>query len=78
LFADVFRRYRDELAPEHQLVGIAKVRHGELLLAARKLGDAEREFRSGDEILKKQTSPPPLWVERAKKGLDSVRVAMQR
>jgi serine/threonine-protein kinase len=78
LFADVFRRYKEELAPDHQLVGIAKVRYAELLLAERKLSDAEKEFRAGDVILRKQSSPPPLWLERVKKGLDSVTVARTR
>ena len=78
LFADVFRRYKEELAPDHQLVGIAKVRFAEVLLADRKLSDAAREFKDGEEILKKQSTPPPLWMQRAKKGLDSVRVAMLR
>jgi serine/threonine-protein kinase len=78
LFADVFRRYKEELAPDHQLVGIAKVRYAELLLAERKLSDAEKEFRAGDVILRKQSSPPPLWLERVKKGLDSVTVARVR
>ena len=74
LFRDVFRRYGEELAPDHQLVGIAKVRYGEVLLADRKLAEAKRELRSADEILKKQSSPPPLWIERAKKALDSVAI----
>jgi serine/threonine-protein kinase len=78
LFTDVFRRYKEELTPDHQLVGIAKVRYAELLLAERKLADAEREFRAGDVILKKQSSPPPLWLERVKKGLDSVTIARRR
>jgi serine/threonine-protein kinase len=71
LFADVFRRYKEELAPDHQLVGIAKVRYGEVLLADHKLAQAEREFSEAQVILKKQDSPPPLWVARADKGLDS-------
>jgi serine/threonine-protein kinase len=71
LFADVFRRYKEELAPDHQLVGIAKVRYGEVLLADHKLAQAEREFRDAQAILKKQDSPPPLWVTRADKGLES-------
>jgi serine/threonine-protein kinase len=72
LFLDVFRRYREELTPEHQLVGIAKVRYGEVLLADGKLSDAERELKSAQAILNKQSSPPPLWLDRAKKGLDSI------
>jgi serine/threonine-protein kinase len=78
LFSDVFRRYKEELTPDHQLVGIAKVRYAELLLAERKLADAEREFRAGEVILRKQSSPPPLWLERVTKGLDSVTVARGR
>lgn len=74
LFADVFRRYKEELPSDHQLVGIAHVRYGEVLVADRKLTDAQREFDSANVILKKQSSPPPLWVARAKKGLDSVAI----
>ena len=77
LFADVFRRYKNELAPDHQLVGIAKVRYGEILLDGRKFALAQREFRSAGEILKKQSSPPPLWVARATKGLDSATAAVR-
>jgi serine/threonine-protein kinase len=76
LFADVFRRYKEELAPDHQLVGIAKVRYGEVLLADHKLAQAEREFRDAQAILKKQDSPPPLWVTRADKGLESATQAI--
>jgi serine/threonine-protein kinase len=71
LFADVFRRYKEELPADHQLVGIAKVRYGEVLLDDHRLADAAREFREAQVILKKQDSPPPLWVTRADKGLDS-------
>lgn len=71
LFADVFRRYREELSPEHQLVGIAKVRYGEVLLDDKRFADAEREFREAQAILKRQDSPPPIWVTRATKGLES-------
>ena len=77
LFADVFRRYKGELAPDHQLVGIAKVRYGEILLDGRKFARAQREFRSAGDILKKQSSPPPLWVARATKGLDSATAAVR-
>jgi serine/threonine-protein kinase len=73
LFDEVFRRYREELAPDHQLVGIAKVRYGEVLLASGKLAGAEKALREGEVILKKQASPPPLWVSRAEKGIDSVK-----
>ncbi len=72
LFDDVFRMYKEELTPEHLLFGIAKVRYGEVLLADGKLDDAERELKAGEVILKKQSSPPPLWLDRAKKGVDSV------
>ena len=69
LFRDVLRRYSEVLTPEHQLVGIAKVRYGETLLAAGKRDDALRELKTADAILAKQSSPPALWVERARKGL---------
>ena len=69
LFRDVLRRYSEVLTPEHQLVGIAKVRYGETLLAAGKREDALRELQTADAILAKQSSPPALWVERARKGL---------
>ena len=78
LFADVFRRYREELSPDHQLVGIAKVRYGEILLAGKKWGDAERELKSAEAILKKQSSPPKAWLDRATKGLDSATTALRR
>jgi serine/threonine-protein kinase len=78
LFSEVFQVYKEELTPEHQLVGIAKVRYGEVLIADRKLDQAENELKSGEAILRKQSSPPPLWLERAKKGLDSVTAARSR
>jgi serine/threonine-protein kinase len=78
LFDEVFRRYKEDLTPGHQLVGIAKVRYGEVLLADGKLDDARRELKSGEDILKKQSSPPPLWLDRAKKGLDSITVVRSR
>ena len=78
LFADVFRRYKEELAADHQLVGIAKVRYGEILLADNKLRDAERELKAAEDILKKQSSPPKVWLDRATKGLDSATTALKR
>jgi hypothetical protein len=49
----------------------APQRYGEILLDERKFADAKREFTEASAILKKQDSPPPLWVTRATKGLDS-------
>ena len=72
LFRDVLRRYADELAADHQLVGIARVRLGEVLLLDRKLNDAERELLGGYQILAKQSTPPPVWMERARQSLVSV------
>jgi hypothetical protein len=51
------------------------VRLGETLLNEKRFADAKREFQEADRILSKQSSPPPLWVDRAKKGLASATVA---
>jgi serine/threonine protein kinase/tetratricopeptide (TPR) repeat protein len=69
IFRDVIRRYREVLTPDHQLMGIAQVRLGETLVPQRRYADAERELLAGYAILKKQTSPPPTWVLRARTGL---------
>jgi eukaryotic-like serine/threonine-protein kinase len=73
LFRDAIRRYTEELAPDHQLMGIAKVRLGETLLASRKNGEAVQNFTAAAAILAKQSSPPPIWMERARKGLAAAR-----
>jgi serine/threonine-protein kinase len=75
LFNDALRRYAAELPPDHQLVGIARVRLGEVLIDEHRYADARRELTEGQRILAKQSSPPPLWMERAKKGLSAVIVA---
>ncbi|HMA19791.1 MAG TPA: serine/threonine-protein kinase, partial [Gemmatimonadaceae bacterium] len=75
LFNDALRRYAAELPPDHQLVGIARVRLGEVLIDEHRYADARRELTEGQRILSKQSSPPPLWMERAKKGLAVVLVA---
>jgi serine/threonine-protein kinase len=75
LFNDALRRYAAELPPDHQLVGIARVRLGEVLIDEHRYGDARRELTEGQRILAKQSSPPPLWMERAKKGLEAASVA---
>jgi serine/threonine-protein kinase len=69
IFRDAIRRYREVLAPDHQLMGIAHVRLGETIIPQRRYADAERELLAGYAILKKQTSPPPKWVERARIAL---------
>jgi serine/threonine-protein kinase len=75
LFNEAISRYKTELAPDHQLMGIARVRLGETLLDEKRFADAKREFTEADRILSKQSSPPPLWVDRAKKGLAAATVA---
>ena len=75
LFNDALRRYAAELPPDHQLVGIARVRLGEVLIDEQRYADARRELTEGQRILAKQSSPPPLWMERAKKGLEAASVA---
>ena len=75
LFNDALRRYAAELPPDHQLVGIARVRLGEVLIDEHRYGDARRELTEGQRILAKQSSPPPLWMERAKKGLEAASVS---
>lgn len=71
LFNEAIRRYKIELAPDHQLMGIARVRLGETLLDEKRYADAKREFSEAERILQKQSSPPPVWLDRAKKGLAS-------
>jgi serine/threonine protein kinase/tetratricopeptide (TPR) repeat protein len=73
LFRDAIRRYTQELSPDHQLMGIAKVRLAETLLADNKKEEAVQNFTAADAILAKQSSPPPQWVERARKGLAAAR-----
>ena len=71
IFEEVLRRYRDVLEPEHQLVGIAKVRYAEVLQLDRRHDDAEREALAGYAILTKQSSPPEIWMNRARVALAS-------
>jgi eukaryotic-like serine/threonine-protein kinase len=73
LFGDVIRRYTQELSPDHQLMGIAKVRLAETLLADGKDDEAVQNFTAANAILAKQSSPPPVWLERARKGLAAAR-----
>ncbi|MBA3341420.1 MAG: tetratricopeptide repeat protein [Gemmatimonadaceae bacterium] len=78
LFRDVLRRYGTELAADHQLVDIARVRLGTALVPQRKYADAERELLAGYQILIKQSTPPPAWVESARKELVAVYDSLDR
>jgi hypothetical protein len=69
LFEEVLRRYADELDPDHQLFGIARIRHAEVLVLARRYADAEREALAGYSNISKQASPPAVWIDRGRGAL---------
>ena len=69
VFRDVIRRYGEVLEPDHQLVGIARVRLGNVLLLERHVADAEGETQAGYDILVKKSPPPAVWLENARKDL---------
>ncbi len=68
LFHDALRSY-SSLEPDHQLIGIARVRLGRTLLLDRRFSEAEKESLAGYEILSKQEAPPVTWMERVRKDL---------
>jgi tetratricopeptide (TPR) repeat protein len=69
LFREAVQRYDSTLAPDHQLVGIARVRLGRVLRLEGRFADAEKESRAGLAILLKQSSPAPNWVKWAQGDL---------
>jgi serine/threonine protein kinase/tetratricopeptide (TPR) repeat protein len=69
IFREAIRRYDGLLAPDHQLVGIARVRLGRAIRLQRRFADAERETTAGFEILMKQSTPSPHWVQFARHDL---------
>ena len=61
--------YAQTLSPEHQLVGIARVRLGRAILRQRRYSEAENESPAGHELLMKQASPPANWLSRVRTDL---------
>jgi len=76
-FRDALRRYGETLTADHQLVGIARIRLGRVLLLQRHHAEAEQESRAGYEILRNQTSPPTIWLKNALKDLVAEYEALQ-
>jgi len=69
LFREAIQRYDSVLAPDHQLVGIARVRLGRVLRLQGRWAQAEKESMAGYTILMKQSTPPVIWVQRARMDL---------
>ena len=69
VFRDVIRRYGEVLEPDHQLIGIARVRLGHVLLAERRAAEAERETQAGYDILVRKSPPPVTWLDNARQDL---------
>jgi hypothetical protein len=69
LFREAIRRYDGLLAPDHQLVGIARSRLGRVLRVDRRFADAEKESAMALGILMKQSTPAVLWVQRTRSDL---------
>jgi serine/threonine-protein kinase len=66
------------LTPEHQLVGIGRVRLGRALLRQQRYTEAEAESRPGYEILAKQETPPALWMQNVRNDLIEEYDALQQ
>jgi len=66
---DVLRRYGEVLTADHQLVGIARIRLGRVLLLQRRYAEVESESLAGYEILMKRTSSPERWLKMAREDL---------
>jgi tetratricopeptide (TPR) repeat protein len=69
LFREAIRRYDGLLAPDHQLVGIARSRLGRALRLEGRFADAEKESAAGLGILLKQSTPAATWVQRTRSDL---------
>jgi serine/threonine-protein kinase len=69
LFRESVRRYSETLPPEHMFQGIARVKLGRTLLREGRFADAERESRTGYEILAKQANPSVSWLKSARQDL---------
>ena len=78
LFGEALQMYKQTLAPEHQLFGIAHVRLGRALLRDHKYVQAETESQLGYELLSRQATPPPSWMQNARTDLAEIYDALHR
>ena len=69
LFHEALQMYSQTLAPDHQLFGIAHARLGRALLRDHRYAEAEAESRAGYDLLRKQASPPGVWLQFARTDL---------
>jgi len=78
LFRQALQMYAQTLSPDHQLVGIARVRLGNALLPQKRYAEAEAESRAGYDILIKQIDPTSSWVVKARQDLVQEYLALKQ
>jgi tetratricopeptide (TPR) repeat protein len=76
LFEEALQLYAELLDPNHPLIGIARVRAGNAAARQGRWRVAESHILAGLEILAKQSSPPPRWVEMGNSDLERLRRAL--
>ncbi len=76
LFRQAIGIYSETLSPEHPNVGIARIKLGRCLLRLGRFLEAERESRSGYELLSRQASPSVSWLRSAREDLAAIYEAL--
>jgi tetratricopeptide (TPR) repeat protein/predicted Ser/Thr protein kinase len=78
LFHDALRRYAATLPADHLYVGIGRIRLGRAILLQGHFAEAERETRSGYEIVSKQSDASVSWLTNARRDLVAEYEALKR
>ncbi len=78
LARDAIRRYAEVLPADHGDFGYARVRLGRALLGQRRYREAQREIKSGLEILEKNAGLSAPSVQAARKDLQAIAHAIPR
>ena len=74
---DALARYAAALPPDHQLIGIGRVRLGHVLLREKRFAEAASESQAGYDILTKKSGSSVTWIQTAREDLATEHDSLQ-
>ena len=78
LLRETLQLFSETLPADHLNVGIAKIRLGRVLLQQHDYSKAQVETEAGYNIVQKQSDPPAIWIQGARKDLVEEYVALNQ